>query len=150
MLTVVTFLWSTPGYRSKFTPEHVRTLKNMVARHYPDPHRFLCITEQPVHGVQCHPRCNDHSTVPTPTCQDGPSCYRRLNCLTPGSRPSSGDASAFLDLMLSSFATFHRCWIPPSPALHTATPDFGVQLMARCCWAAPHGISNLWTCSTRW
>ena len=39
-LTVVTFKWNTPGHRAKFAPEHVRILQRMVARHYPDPHRF--------------------------------------------------------------------------------------------------------------
>jgi hypothetical protein len=33
------------GYRSSFGPETVNTLRAMVARNYPHPHRFICVTD---------------------------------------------------------------------------------------------------------
>lgn len=80
MLTVITFKWSQPGYRSKYDAAHVNTMQRMVARHYPHPHRFVCITDDPA-GVDCEtwPLWSDYSEVPNPTWPDrGPSCYRRL------------------------------------------------------------------------
>ena len=46
-LTVVTWKWSVPGYRSDFCAEHVNVLRRMVARHYSRPHRFCCVTNEP-------------------------------------------------------------------------------------------------------
>jgi hypothetical protein len=79
MLSVITFKWNTPGYRAKFTAEHVNTLQSMVARHYQKPHRFICITDDPT-GLKCEsiPLWDDHSSVPNPTGGGRPSCYRRL------------------------------------------------------------------------
>lgn len=52
MITVITFKWNTPGYRSVFTAEHVNTLQSMVSRHLTLDHRFVCITDDPT-GLKC-------------------------------------------------------------------------------------------------
>src|SRR5690606_19558477 len=48
MISVVVFKWRKPGYRSRFTAEHVNTMASMVRRHYRQSHRFMCITDDPV------------------------------------------------------------------------------------------------------
>jgi hypothetical protein len=85
-LVVATFKWSTPGYRSKFEAEHVATLRRMVARHYPHPHRFVLFTDDPVRddarlageGVEVYELWNDLAHVVNPSGRSNPSCYRRL------------------------------------------------------------------------
>ena len=98
-LTVVTFKWNTPGYRAKFAPEHVRILQRMVARHYPDPHRFVCFTDDPA-GIEdvALPLWDDHAAVPNPTGGGRPSCYRRLKLWDPAMRDVLGPRFVMIDL----------------------------------------------------
>lgn len=98
-LTVVTFKWNTPGYRAQFTAAHVRTLQRMVARHYPDPHRFVCFTDDPA-GIEdvALPLWDDHAAVPNPTGGGRPSCYRRLKLWDPAMAEVLGTRFVMLDL----------------------------------------------------
>lgn len=101
MLTVVTFKWENPGYRSKFGAEQVNTMRNMVARHYPKPHRFICITDNDDgidRDIECFPIWADHARVPNPTWANGPSCYRRLKVFSEWFREIAGDRFVCLDL----------------------------------------------------
>lgn len=87
MLSVVTWRW-TPraGYRSSFGPETVNVLKRMVDRHYPDPHRFICVTDDPAGidpAVEILPPWDDYADVPSPHGGNNPSCYRRLRMFHP-------------------------------------------------------------------
>ena len=69
-LTIVTFKWKTPGYRAVFESKHVNILRRMVLRHYPDPVRFVCFTDEPAglaEGIEAHPLWDDHRRVPNPT-----------------------------------------------------------------------------------
>lgn len=83
-LTVLTYKWAPrPGYRSKFTGEHVNTLARMVKRNYPHPHRFVCYTDDPSGIdpalVDARELWNDYAAVLNPSAPErGPSCYRRL------------------------------------------------------------------------
>jgi len=98
-LTVVTFKWRLPGYRAQFTAEHVRTLQRMVARHYPEPHRFVCFTDDP-RGLEdvALPLWDDHAEVPNPTGQGRPSCYRRLKLFSPKMKKLIGERIMHIDL----------------------------------------------------
>lgn len=101
MVTVVTFKWETPGYRAKFTSEHVNILRRMVARHYDKPHRFLCITDNPDGldgGIETAPLWSDHRHVPNPTGGGRPACYLRLKLFDPSIREVLGDRFVMLDL----------------------------------------------------
>jgi hypothetical protein len=53
MLAVTTFLWndSERVRNYTFTHEHVRILKRMVERNLTAPHKFLCVTDQEIDGV---------------------------------------------------------------------------------------------------
>lgn len=82
MLSFVTFKWKpAPGYRSHYGPDQVHVLRNMVQRHYPRPHRFICVTDDAQgldEGVDVVPLWPDHAGLPNPSFRAGPSCFRRL------------------------------------------------------------------------
>src|SRR5690606_31900955 len=120
MLTVITFKWSTPGYRSKYDATHVNTMQRMVARHYPHPHRFVCVTDDPA-GVECEtwPLWDDLASVPNPTWPDrGPSCYRRLKLFA---RPSLG-RWVWLDLDAVITGDLSPLWTRPEPVVTYRPP----------------------------
>jgi hypothetical protein len=79
---VVTFKWSAPGYRSKFTSDHVNVMRAMLERHYRVPHEFMCITDDAagIDGrVSVMPLWSDFADIPNASWPgNGPSCYRRL------------------------------------------------------------------------
>lgn len=78
-LTVACWKWKPqPGYRSTFNATHVNTLRAMVARHYPHPHDFVCITDDGagIDGdIRVVPLWDDFSDLRGP---NGVNCYRRL------------------------------------------------------------------------
>jgi len=106
MLSVVCWKWSTPGYRSKFGPEAVNTLKSMVDRHYQDPHRFLCVTDDAVGidpSVEIVKPWNDFVDLPSPhdfqaSSKKNPSCYRRLRAYHPEIGATFGPRFVMIDL----------------------------------------------------
>jgi hypothetical protein len=102
MLSVICWKW-TPrhGYRSTFGPATVNTLAAMVRRHYPHPHRFLCVTEAPEGidaSVEILPAWNDWADVPSPHGGHNPSCYRRLRLFHPDAAQWFGERFVSLDL----------------------------------------------------
>jgi hypothetical protein len=94
-LTFVTFKWANPGYRSKFGPETVLTLRNMIGRHYKKPHRFVCITDDTtgLEGVDTIPLWPDHADIKNPHGKRNPSCYRRLKLFAPEAAAWFGDGT---------------------------------------------------------
>lgn len=102
MLTIVTWKWPPrPGYRSTFGPQTVNVLRRMVARHYPHPHRFVCVTDD-AEGLDADitvlPAWNDFADVPSPHGGHNPSCYRRLRLFHPDAAQWFGDRFVSLDL----------------------------------------------------
>lgn len=81
MKSIVCFLW---GGNRDFRPEHVNVLANMVARHLPEPHRFICITSATkgfsdrVEVLSTPPASEALGHLRTPERAHFPSCYRRL------------------------------------------------------------------------
>lgn len=102
MLTVLTWWWSTPGYRTTFTAEHVNTLARMVKRHYQCNHRFIVVTSEDTTGLDPHilvvPDTRDYATVSNPSRQGYPSCYRRLRMFKPDAAKYFGERFVSLDL----------------------------------------------------
>jgi len=80
--SVVTFKWKPKaGYRSVFTSKNVNITRKNFARFYPEPHRFICVTDDPVgldSGIEYVPLWDDFSNLTNPSWPSGPSCYRRL------------------------------------------------------------------------
>lgn len=102
MLTIVCWRWQPRlGYRSVFGPETVNVLRRMVARHYPDPHRFVCVTDQ-TDGIDAEVEIlkpwNDFAHVANPHGHKHPSCYRRLRAFAPDIAAAFGERFVSLDL----------------------------------------------------
>lgn len=54
MITVSTYLWHDESRQRSYTfnHDHVRILRNMVARNLSVPHRFVCVTDDEIEGVE--------------------------------------------------------------------------------------------------
>jgi hypothetical protein len=98
VLTVATFLWrksahgfQLPSVSGSFAygVEHVIRLQSMVARHLSLPHRFVCISDQDVPGVETLPLWPDLAELG--------GCYRRLKVFDPAFT-MLGDRFAVMDL----------------------------------------------------
>lgn len=101
MITVVCWRWRAPWrYRSTYRPETVHTLKRMVAKHYPAPHRFVCVTDDPtgLDGVETMPIWRDGIDIRPPEGHNWPSCYVRLRAFSEEARAWFGDRYVSLDL----------------------------------------------------
>lgn len=101
-LVVCCWKWrSPPGYRSTFGGEHVNVLRRMVARHYPDPHEFVCITDD-AEGIDADirivPLWTDFADLPNPMSSRNPSCYRRLKSFSEEAAELIGPRFVSLDL----------------------------------------------------
>lgn len=117
MLSVVTFKWrEVPGYRSKFTGQHVNILRNMVARNYRDPHRFICITDDPEGidpRIEVVPLWDDHRQIKNPTWPHGPHCFPRLKVFSREFRAIAGERFVCLDLDLVITDDLRPLWNRP-------------------------------------
>jgi hypothetical protein len=103
MLTIVTFLWKPrPGYRSKFSTQHVNVLRRMVRRHYRQPHRFVLLTDDPTGitepDIEVFELWRDFANVQNPSGRGNPSCYRRLRLFAPEPGKFLGERFVCLDL----------------------------------------------------
>jgi hypothetical protein len=113
MLTIVTWKWHRPGYRSVFTAEHVNAMARMVARHYPDPHRVLCVTEDPRgidRSIEVIQDDKDFADIPSPHGGMNPACYRRLRMYRPDIAKWFGDRFVSLDLDTVATADLRPLW----------------------------------------
>lgn len=102
MLRIVTFKWKAPqGYLAHYTAEHVNVLRNMVERHYPDPHEFVCVTDDPQgldKRIRVVPLWNDFSALRSPLGPQKPSCYRRLKLFAPNAAKVFGKRFVCIDI----------------------------------------------------
>lgn len=102
MLSVVCFKWRPqPHYRTTFGPETVNVLKRMVARQYGQPHRFICMTDDPAGidpDVEVLPIWQDFADLPSPHGIRNVSCYRRLRMFSRDVGAVLGDRFVTLDL----------------------------------------------------
>lgn len=119
MLSVVTYKWRpAPGYRSTYGPETVNTLRRMVARHYPQPHRFVCVTDDADGidtGIDIVPLWSDHAGIPSPHGGKNPSCYRRLKAFAPEIAEVFGPRFVSLDLDVVIVGDLAPLWDRPDP-----------------------------------
>lgn len=73
----------------------------MVKRHYPHPHEFICITDDPKgidRDVRVIPLWTDFGNIPSPHGGLNPSCYRRLKMFSAEARELIGERFVSLDL----------------------------------------------------
>ena len=100
MLTVVCFKWerTSTGFKlpsqrvTRYTAKHVLRLRNMVARHYPKPHRFVCITDDPtgLDDIETLPLWSQYLVLG--------GCYHRLQLFGKHMREFIGPRFVMLDL----------------------------------------------------
>ncbi len=118
MLSVVTWRW-TPhkGYRSTFGPQTVNVLRRMVARHYPAPHRFICVTDDDKGldpAVEVVPLWRDYADVPNPSGHPrNPSCWRRLKAFSAEAAQWFGGRFVSLDLDVVITGALAPLWDRP-------------------------------------
>ena len=101
MISIITWLWPTPGANAIYTATHVNALHAAVARHYPAPHRFICITNETDDfdpGVELVRDREDFAGVPSPRGDPHPSCYRRLRLFAPDAATTFGERIVSIDL----------------------------------------------------
>lgn len=113
--TIVCWKWKPrPGYRSTFTAEHVNILARMIRRHYPHPHRVICITDD-ARGIDKDigivPLWPDLADLPSPHGPRNPSCYRRLKMF-------SREAADFIGPRFVSMDLDTVITADPSPVFH--------------------------------
>ena len=102
MLSIVAFKWKPQGpYRSTFDADSVNVLRSMVARHYPQPHRFICATDDAKgidKGIEVVPLWDEFANIPNPHGTRNPSCYRRLKAFSPEIADVFGKRFVWMDL----------------------------------------------------
>jgi hypothetical protein len=102
VLSVVTWKWTArAGYRSTFTANTVNVLRRMVARNYPHPHRFICVTDDPDGldpQVEVVPDWKDFVGLSSPHGGSNPACYRRLRMFSPDIGKVFGKRFVSLDI----------------------------------------------------
>ena len=92
MLTVSTFYWHDDSRKRdyKFRHDHIRTLKSMVERNLSVPHRFLCVTDDDIDGIE---------TLPLDWAKHVPgTCFIRLCMRNPEFAKKMGERILNLDL----------------------------------------------------
>lgn len=99
--SVVCWKWIKPGYRSSFDATSVNVLRNQVARHYPHPHRFICVTDDPSGidaGIETFPLGESFLDLKNPTWSWGPNCFPRLQAFAPEFEKVAGKRFVSMDL----------------------------------------------------
>ena len=99
--SVVVWKWDKPGYRSKFDATSVNVMRNQVARHYPHPHRFVCVTDDPTGidpQIETYPLGDLFLDLVNPSFASGPNCYPRLRAFSPEFEEIAGRRFVSIDL----------------------------------------------------
>lgn len=119
MLSVITFKYLKPGYRTVYTSEHVNTLHRMVARCYKRPHRFFCVTDDPkglAPGIEYVPMWKDHLHMLNPTHPTNrPNCFPRLKLFSREMADIFGPRYVSLDLDMVLVDDVSPLWDRPEP-----------------------------------
>lgn len=105
MISIVTWKWRRPGYRSVFTAASVNVLRSMFERRLKIPHRMFCVTDDPA-GIDSRVTTVDITklpnyswmSVPNPSSPMNPSCYVRLFLFSERAGDVFGDIMVNVDL----------------------------------------------------
>lgn len=98
MLTITTWLWDQPGFRYKYTENHVLTLKSMLERNTTAPFNFVCFSDREIEGVQTHPFQKLGLKSSKWSEYDQPQCFNRLWLFSEEAREVVGDRFVNIDL----------------------------------------------------
>jgi hypothetical protein len=100
LLTVLTWLWSQPQGRTKFTTEHVAIWADMVTRNLAMPHRLACVTTEtdlPPNVERIDPPGEFEDVEPTWGPRK-PNCFRRLAMFKRDAAKTFGKRFVCMDL----------------------------------------------------
>ena len=113
MRSYVCFLWRT-GFR-EYLPEHVNALAHAVQHFDPDPHRFICITDDKgefspaVEIFAMPPAAKALGKLQAPQGKGFPASYRRLWCFSPEAKVL-GDRIMLLDIDAMVLSDLRPLW----------------------------------------
>lgn len=148
-VTFVTFRWQPAvGYRSTFARETVYALKEMIRRHYPHEHRFVCVTDKPrdLHGVDTIQLWDDHADVRSPLGGSYPSCYRRLKLFAPDAGETFGPRVVCIDLDMVIVRDMTPLFDRPEDFVIWGESDFKAQAYNGSLWMLRTGTRpHVWT-----
>lgn len=117
VLSVVTWWWYQPGYRSIFKVEQVNTLYRMVKRHYRLAHRFIVVTNCDTNGldpgIEVVPDRMDFADLPNGSRPGYPSCYRRLRMFERNAGETFGNRFVSLDMDCVMVGDLQPLWHRP-------------------------------------
>lgn len=117
MLSVITFKYFKPGYRTVYTSGHVNALARMVEQKYPHPHRFICFTNEPdgiASNVEVKPMWDTHMALVNPTHPTNrPNCYPRLRTFAADFGEIVGPRFVSLDLDMVLTSDVSSLWNRP-------------------------------------
>lgn len=125
MISVVCWMWKVVNRPAEFCAQHVNIVRAMFARHYSEPHRFICMTDMPK-GLD--PRIEaitppvKFENIPAPAGVRYPSSYRRLWNFSPEAKAVLGERILAIDIdilftgdlkpLLSAKQDFVTWWDP--------------------------------------
>jgi hypothetical protein len=130
LISIVCWKWSRPGYRSTFTGEHVNALARMVKRHYPHPHRVICVTNDAAgidSSIEIVPDRADFADIPSPHGGMNPTCYRRLLLWHPDAARWFGERFVSVDLDVVATADLSPLWNRPEDVVLYRDPLYPTQ-----------------------
>jgi len=121
MISVITFKYSRPGYRTTYSSAHVNALRQMVAKHYNHPHRFFCVTDDPTglgDGIEYVPMWPDHFELLNPSHPTSrPNCYPRLKLFSAEAEHTFGRRFVSMDLDVCLVGDMAPLWHRPEEFL---------------------------------
>lgn len=119
MISVICWKWKPrpgAGAHQHFNGQHVNVLRNMVKRNYPQPHRFICITDDPAGidpDIEVLPLWKDHAGLASPMGPAAVSCYRRLRMFSREAAEWFGPRFVSVDLDCVILADMRPVWDRP-------------------------------------
>ncbi len=147
-LTVVTFKWRNPGYRSTFGPETVNALYAGFDRFFRKSFRMVCVTDDadgidPCIGIE--PLWDDHAGIPSPNGNGNPSCYRRLKMFAPEMREVFGPRVLWIDLDVLPVGDITPLFDRPEPIVLLPTPEAHVPFNGSMVLMDTGAFPEIWT-----
>lgn len=117
MLSVITFKYTKPTYRTQYTSDHVNSLYEMTKRHYNHPHKFFCVTDDPAglaDGIEYIPLWPDHFDLVNPSHPTSrPNCFPRLKLFSSEMESIFGKRFVSLDLDMVMIGDMAELWHRP-------------------------------------
>jgi len=99
LITVLSWLWSQPQGRTKFTVGHVAIWADMVRRNLSMPHRIACVTDQTVpFGVERIDPPREFEDIQPKWGPRKPNCFRRLSMFRRDAAKLFGERFVCMDL----------------------------------------------------